>query len=128
MSRIIDLRQPGTVRPKTEYNIEYDRERIVLARCSLKELWWMRAGKCWAGRGQPRASLKACLELADYSLLTGIPRCITLHEGGRLSYGLILKYDGKIADFLGIDLDDVRDIRPGFTAFFEYQENAKAST
>jgi hypothetical protein len=108
------------VRPRMDTGVDWSRERVVLARKGRKELWWMRSGKCWSGRGCEQDTVPAGLCLANHERrLSGLPwETHDLTEGRRLSDKLISEFAAQIGGWLDITQEEVELIKPRQTVVF----------
>lgn len=110
----LELRPPIR-RPRHEsVGIDWSRERTVLLRFGLLELWWVVPGRCWAGVGRSPAYLPSELKLVDYTKaagcewnernnqIEGLPkREKTLSEGGKIGAAVIRRYEREISAWFG---------------------------
>ena len=111
------------VRKRQEGGSDWGVERFVLARQflngKLKELVWWRSHKSWSGRMEGYQHTPANLIMVSYNGRAAMPgwlmgsdcACKTLHEGGRLSRGLIAQHRDAIDAFFGEPVADQIEIK-----------------
>ncbi len=101
-----------TVLPRRSDGCDWGGARVVLATDGRRLLWWKRSHKAWEGRLEGYRPQPAELELADMVDRTiGVPKTTTLHEGGRLSAALLVRYAERIDAFFGREVAAYLDPR-----------------
>jgi hypothetical protein len=93
-------------RPKSEFGVNFQTKRYVIARFGQKELQWHRACSAYTNRAGGIQSFKAKLILVDYKKEPNGLFGDELQEGGRLSNKLFRQFRQEIDDFFGFKVAD----------------------
>jgi hypothetical protein len=106
---------------------DYSRDRLLLVRYGRKELWWMKSGKYWSGRGSQataRTELVAVDTTPTVAWHDGKKTRIG-EEGGRLSTKRIAQHAKEINDFFGFAV--AQHIRPDGTVLVSDVQKGEAA-